>query len=38
VECRLDDGTVTSGEGHSKKTAQQVAARAALEKLREPAR
>jgi ribonuclease-3 len=30
VECRLDDGTVTSGEGYSKKAAQQHAARAAL--------
>ena len=27
VECRLDDGTVTSGEGYSKKAAQQEAAR-----------
>jgi ribonuclease III len=30
VECRLDDGTVTSGEGTSKKVAQQEAAHAAL--------
>ncbi len=30
VECRLDDGTVTSGEGTSKKSAQQEAAREAL--------
>jgi ribonuclease-3 len=30
VECRLDDGTVTSGQGHSKKEAQQQAAREAL--------
>ncbi len=34
VECRLDDGTVTSGEGYSKKAAQQQAARAALLNLR----
>jgi ribonuclease-3 len=34
VECRLDDGTVTSGEGHSKKAAQQEAAREALQRLR----
>ena len=34
VECRLDDGTVTWGEGHSKKEAQQEAARGALQKLR----
>ena len=33
VECRLDDGLVTSGEGYSKKTAQQEAARAALAKV-----
>lgn len=33
VECRLDDGTVTGGEGYSKKEAQQEAARAALQKL-----
>ena len=36
VECRLDDGLVTWGEGHSKKTAQQEAAREALLKLRPP--
>ncbi len=30
VECRLDDGSVTTGEGPSKKAAQQEAARAAL--------
>ncbi len=30
VECRLDDGTVTSGEGYSKKAAQQQAARVML--------
>jgi ribonuclease-3 len=34
VECRLDDGGVTSGEGTSKKAAQQEAAREALQKLR----
>ncbi|HSD65129.1 MAG TPA: ribonuclease III [Vicinamibacteria bacterium] len=34
VECRLDDGTVTSGEGYSKKEAQQQAAREALAVLR----
>lgn len=34
IECRLDDGTVTTGEGPSKKTAQQEAARLALERLR----
>jgi ribonuclease-3 len=33
IECRLDDGTVTVGEGSSKKAAQQAAARAALETL-----
>ena len=33
IECRLDDGTVTVGEGSSKKAAQQAAARAALEAL-----
>ncbi len=33
VECRLDDGAVTVGEGSSKKAAQQAAARAALEAL-----
>jgi ribonuclease-3 len=38
VECRLDDGLVTSGEGYSKKTAQQEAAREALQKLRQPPR
>lgn len=37
VECRLDDGTATSGEGYSKKEAQQAAAREALLKLRAPA-
>jgi ribonuclease-3 len=31
VECRLDDGSVTTGVGPSKKAAQQEAARAALE-------
>ncbi len=30
VECRLDDGTITSGEGYSKKAAQQQAARMML--------
>jgi ribonuclease-3 len=35
VECRLDDGTVTSGEGYSKKAAQQQAARNALLRLKE---
>jgi len=34
VECRLDDGLVTSGEGTSKKAAQQEAARGALARLR----
>jgi ribonuclease-3 len=34
IECRLDDGTVTLGEGHSKKEAQQEAARGALQRLR----
>jgi ribonuclease-3 len=34
VECRLDDGSVTSGEGQSMKAAEQLAARATLEKLR----
>jgi ribonuclease-3 len=34
IECRLDDGLVTQGEGSSKKTAQQQAARRALERLR----
>jgi len=37
VECRLDDGTVTIGEGYSKKEAQQGAARKALDKLRQRA-
>ncbi|HUL78458.1 MAG TPA: ribonuclease III [Vicinamibacteria bacterium] len=36
VECRLDDGVVTTGEGASKKAAQQEAARGALVRLREP--
>jgi ribonuclease-3 len=36
VECRLDDGTVTSGEGYSKKAAQQEAAWEALQRLRRP--
>ena len=35
VECRLDDGTVTSGEGYSKKAAQQEAARLALDRVRD---
>ncbi len=35
VECRLDDGTVTVGEDFSKKAAQQIAARLALEQLEE---
>jgi ribonuclease-3 len=30
VECRLDDGQVTTGDGNSKKAAEQEAARAAL--------
>ncbi len=34
IECRLDDGLVTEGEGSSKKAAQQQAARIALERLR----
>jgi ribonuclease-3 len=34
VECRLDDGLVTEGEGTSKKAAQQEAARRALDLLR----
>ena len=34
VECRLDDGLVTAGEGTSKKAAQQEAAREALARLR----
>jgi ribonuclease-3 len=33
VECRLDDGSVTTGAGPSKKAAQQEAARRALERL-----
>jgi ribonuclease-3 len=33
VECRLDDGTVTIGEGFSKKAAQQEAAEAALRQM-----
>jgi ribonuclease-3 len=33
VECRLDDGGVTTGEGPSKKTAQQAAAQAALARI-----
>jgi ribonuclease-3 len=37
VECRLDDGSVTSGVGSSKKAAEQEAARRGLERLREPA-
>jgi ribonuclease-3 len=35
VECRLDDGSVTTGTGSSKKTAEQEAARAALARLGE---
>jgi ribonuclease-3 len=38
VECRLDDGSVTSGEGTSKKAAQQEAARQALQNLRQTTR
>ena len=34
VECRLDDGLVTEGEGSSKKAAQQQAAERALDHLR----
>jgi ribonuclease-3 len=34
VECRLDDGLVTEGEGSSKKAAQQQAAERALDRLR----
>jgi ribonuclease-3 len=34
VECRLDDGSATTGEGPSKKTAQQEAARRALRLVR----
>ena len=37
VECRIDDGLVTSGEGTSKKAAQQQAAREALQRLRQAA-
>lgn len=33
VECRLDDGRVTTGTGSSKKAAEQEAARQALERL-----
>ena len=33
VECRLDDGSATTGEGPSKKAAQQAAARDALRHL-----
>lgn len=35
VECRLDEGSVTTGAGPSKKAAQQAAARRALERLRD---
>jgi ribonuclease-3 len=35
IECRLDDGSVTIGEGPSKKAAQQEAARNAIQTLRE---
>ena len=35
VECRLDDGSTTTGEGSSKKAAQQVAAQKALARLPE---
>jgi ribonuclease-3 len=35
VECRLDDGTATVGEGHSKKTAERSAAALALARLEE---
>jgi ribonuclease-3 len=34
VECRLDDGSATTGVGASKKAAEQEAAREALQKLR----
>lgn len=34
IQCRLDDGVVTEGEGTSKKAAQQQAARRALDRLR----
>jgi ribonuclease-3 len=37
VECRLDDGKVTTGAGSSKKSAEQEAARRALEATREEA-
>jgi len=36
VECRLDDDSVTTGEGPSKKVAQQEAARRALARLKQP--
>jgi ribonuclease-3 len=35
VECRLDDGQVTAGEGSTKKAAEQEAARAALALVRD---
>jgi ribonuclease III len=38
VECRLDDGLVTEGEGSSKKAAQQHAAERALDRLRDQGR
>jgi len=38
VVCRLDDGPTTEGTGHSKKAAEQVAARLALDRLRDAAR
>ncbi len=34
IECRLDDGLITEGEGSSKKAAQQQAAERALDRLR----
>ncbi len=34
IECRLDDGLVTEGEGSSKKAAQQQAAERALDRVR----
>jgi ribonuclease-3 len=37
VECRLDDGRVSTGTASSKKAAEQEAARRALERLRESA-
>jgi ribonuclease-3 len=37
VECRLDDGSATTGEGPTKKAAQQAAAREAVQRLREAA-